>query len=483
MTRLLLVLGLTLVFAGCAAVSPYASDPIAAHLLRDDAVGYCARLFADIDQQVDRTDTRDAEAHRIDGFPYLRVDRFSAALGAGAAAGGDQRGAWVKRHAELDDAGRATELANAGLPADDLARCRVLLASEDAAWMDRLPARAQVPDDYSIALRAAGLYPLTRLAFAAGVNRWQEETLAVFSTPLFELPVRGKLVRYQSTVAAAAVALPMPTDALGVPILSTFDRIALLQRHAPVLEIDVAGPFDRPGTIVLDESDRPFVDTTAPIAYARVALALLEGRPHVQLVYTFFFTERPPRGRFDALAGRLDGLVWRVTLDVGGAPLVYDSIHPCGCYHLFFPTDRVSPRSAEPSLDEGMFAPRTLAVQPEDQTVVLRIESGTHYVQRVSFGPPGDFDVRYRLDDERRLTVLPRSAGGTRSAYGSDGLMAGSERGERYFFWPMGIESAGQLRQWGHHATAFVGRRHFDDPMLLDSYFVLRPAPSPRATR
>lgn len=26
-------------------------------------------------------------------------------------------------------------------------------------------------------------------------------------------------------------------------------------------------------------------------------------------------------------------------------------------------------------------------------------------------------------------------------------------------------------RQWGRHATAFVGRRHFDDPLLLDRYF------------
>jgi hypothetical protein len=42
----------------------------------------------------------------------------------------------------------------------------------------------------------------------------------------------------------------------------------------------------------------------------------------------------------------------------------------------------------------------------------------------------------------------------------------------------MGVESAGQMRQWGHHATAFVGRRHFDDPNLLASYFSLRPAGS-----
>ena len=142
MRRLLLVLGPLVALVGCATVDPYASDPIAAHLLRNDDVGYCARLFADLDQQVDRANARDAEAHRIEGFPYLRVDRFGAALGPWATAGDAQRTAWLKRLAELDDAGRATELANAGLPSDDLARCRVLLASQDAALTAQLRERA-----------------------------------------------------------------------------------------------------------------------------------------------------------------------------------------------------------------------------------------------------------------------------------------------------------------------------------------------------
>jgi hypothetical protein len=29
------------------------------------------------------------------------------------------------------------------------------------------------------------------------------------------------------------------------------------------------------------------------------------------------------------------------------------------------------------------------------------------------------------------------------------------------------------MRQWGRHATAFVGRRHFDDPWLFERYFAL----------
>jgi hypothetical protein len=63
--------------------------------------------------------------------------------------------------------------------------------------------------------------------------------------------------------------------------------------------------------------------------------------------------------------------------------------------------------------------------------------------------------------------------GGTRSAFGPDGLVPGSERTERFLFWPMGIASAGAMRQWGHHATAFVGRRHFDDADLIEARFVI----------
>jgi len=66
-----------------------------------------------------------------------------------------------------------------------------------------------------------------------------------------------------------------------------------------------------------------------------------------------------------------------------------------------------------------------------------------------------------------------RTGTGTRSLFGPDGIVPGTQRGERFFFWPMGIASAGAMRQWGRHATAFVGRRHFDDAQLLERRFEL----------
>jgi len=69
---------------------------------------------------------------------------------------------------------------------------------------------------------------------------------------------------------------------------------------------------------------------------------------------------RPPADADDVLAGRLDGLLWRFTLAKNGAPLVYDTIHPCGCYPLFIPTEGVRARPQADSVDEGLFVPRTL---------------------------------------------------------------------------------------------------------------------------
>jgi hypothetical protein len=81
--------------------------------------------------------------------------------------------------------------------------------------------------------------------------------------------------------------------------------------------------------------------------------------------------------------------------------------------------------------------------------------------------------ARYELRPYDELRSLGDLSGGRRSLFGPDGLIAGTERAERFLFWPMGIASAGAMRQWGRHATAFVGRRHFDDADLIERRFKL----------
>jgi len=466
-----------LLAAGCAAIDPYAQPPIVAHLARSDDVGDCARLLRQVDARIDAAGVRDAGAPRLAGFPYLRVERFTASLGEQA---GELRGAgfavWSELMAQADRQARAAELANAGEPAQAAAidACRYALAVADGGEFTQLRAAATVPDDYSTALRWLGLYPLTRLAFAAGIRDWHERTREAFSVPLAELPQAGRLQRYQPAAAPAQVAPPPRSAALALPSPSRTQFIEWVQRHAPALEVDTAGEDDRIGSLHWAGAEAPAiaVDVAQPAAYVRAAYTHFGGRVRLQLVYTFWFPARPAEQALDLLAGRLDGLVWRVTLDETGAPLVYDSIHACGCYHLFFPTEAVVARPQPDSLDEGLFAPQQAPRLAAGERIVLRVAARTHYLQRISRQPAGERSgVTYALHDEGMLRLLAWPAGGTRSAYDAAGFVPGSERAERWLFWPMGIASAGQMRQWGRHATAFVGRRHFDDAWLLDLYF------------
>ena len=395
-----------LVLAGCSTIDPYSSLPMSHNLQREDDVGYCARLFADIDRRIDSLGVRDAETHRVAGFPYLRVDRFSAALSQRATNAAQER-AWRSRLQQLDETARASELANAALTIDDLPRCRELLGAADSAAVNELRAAAKVPDDYSIGMRTLGIYPLTRLPFAAGIARWHDDTRTAFATPIDALPVRGRVQRYVPAPQAEKPAAALTVDALGIPVPSAAEAAALLVRHAPVLEIDVAGDFDRLGALTLDADDRVSVDTAAPVVYTRITYTLLGGVIRPQLVYTFWFSERPPApgSTFDLLAGKLDGVVWRVTIDSAGDALIYDSIHACGCYHLFFPTEKVTARDLPATLDESLFVPQTLPSAHPSEKVVLRIESGTHYLQRVLMSSGERFGDRRGLSAAGRARV------------------------------------------------------------------------------
>ncbi len=427
-----------------------------------------------MEDAIDRAGVRDGQEARMPGSPWLRATRPIAGLWRMP---GANRVALAGEMAALDGIARRAELAN--LPSAERGRlvppgtpdttiesavdaCRARLsAGEDAVL---LPPPA-VSDDYQTWKRAAGVYPLVKYPFAAGVARYQAETARTFALPVERLPVEGTLTRFALDAAAAMM------EAGTVP--SSIEDATLLdiRAHAPVFEVDVVDDDDRPGFPVLARDGLPGVDVTRPTLFVRVTSQYFAGERRRQIVYTLWFPARPRDGAFDLLGGRLDGLVWRVTLDAEGEPLLYDSIHPCGCYHQFFPTPAVRVRPAPDSITEWAFVPQTLPDARRGARVVLRVAARTHFLQRVTFeDAPGEGE-RLTLAPDDALRSLPQPDGGRRSLFGPDGIVHGTQRGERWLFWPMGIREPGAMRQWGRHATAFVGRRHFDDADLLDRHF------------
>lgn len=485
-----IALSAALALGGCATLGPTLRAPA------DREVARCERAYAIADKAIERAEVRDAYGARMPGFPYLRSDRFLASFAAEPLSA-TEREALVRLMAAAEADARAVELDNLpsaargaldGALADDAGRtlkeCGEALRRFDASSPESAASLAQaarVPDDYDTWKRVVGLYPLAAIPFSVGVSRYEADIRATFAAPLGSLPVRGALVHYVprggerlSTEAVARLLARAPRDALGIPQLTADEALALAWSFAPDLVIDVATDDDRPGAPRIAADGAPGVDAKVPLAYVRIAYTRVAGRVLPQVVYTFWFAARPRTAALDLLGGRLDGIMWRVTIAADGRPLVFDSIHPCGCYHQFFPTPRASVRAPEPTLEETAFVPQRLPRLAAEDRVALRIESGTHYIQRILVDAPAPPTAQgYSLVPDGRLRRLPRPDVGTASLFGPDGIVPGTERRERYVFWPMGIREPGAMRQWSRHPTAFVGRRHFDDPYLLDRYFVV----------
>ena len=489
-----LILLLPLLATGCASLGVPSIHPEAHYLDATPRAAACARFFESLDTAVHQAGVADVQEARIPGFPHLRVNRFFAADWRPTPKEAEFE-AWARRLMEMDRHARGKEIANlpASSPADsvdgkndrDVLIARVGDCGEHLINLDlssderrrQLFESASVADAYRWVYRLAGLYPLTSIAFYAGVKGLQEKIKRDFSVPLEAIPVEGHLLRYVpaspltlSPDEVAQILRRASSNPLGIPDRDPGDRERLLNAFAPVLEIDVAQQADRIGRPEFLTSSVAQVNTKQPVVFTRLSHARFDSNTLLQLNYIFWFPSRPKQGVVDILAGHLDGITWRVTLDPDGTPLIYDSMHNCGCYHLFIPTRKLRLRELREGFQEPILLPQR--IKKTIGRTVVRIASRSHYLQRVYFEPASVPDGRaYGMENYSELRSMPAAEGGRRSLFGEDSLVRGSERPERWLFWPMGVPSAGAMRQWGHHATAFVGRRHFDDPALIERYF------------
>lgn len=493
-----------LMAAGCAAPD----EPLRSDLASSTPdVRACARWFTALDDAIADAGVGDSEAHVISGFPYVRVNRFLASFRSQVQNDPAAFAAWESHLEQLDALTRGYELQDLPLPAqaklaadssqvaDRTDRCATTLMKRDAADPTRraeLIRRAQVPDDYADWKRALGIYPLTRIPFYQFAKGWESDATAQFKASEAISTDPPNLVRYRPAAAPAsaqAVSTMLAAaqrDALGIPELSARDQELLFSAFAPVVEVETTGDYDRIGPLYWAASTReaPDVDIAHPTIYRRLAFTRYGDQTLVQIVYLLWFRDRPDVSWLDPVSGHLDGLFFRVTLNPSGRPLVYDTIHPCGCYHMFFPTPLVTPIPAPESGIEWAFVPHKLPMIELPHRIVIRVQSRSHYIIDIhpERGRTSAGEI-YALADEAQLRTLPTPTG-PRSIYGHDGVVRGTERLERFVTWPLGLEEAGSMREWGHHATALIGRRQFDDADLIERRFALKPrAEQPAGTR
>ncbi|MEX1155182.1 hypothetical protein [Parvibaculum sp.] len=487
---------------GCVAVPNWRAEPAAG-----SPRARCLALIGDMDEAVAAHDVGDAGAARIKTFPYLRIDRFLASFRHELVAPGAFED-WVGHLRWLDDKARLIEAANLSADAraslaarhgladpegigaaasrcgDLLLKVEVLEGTVEAR--DALVRAAVAPNHYNQWQRAAGLYPVTNLGAAIGYAQWKDENTRSFALS-FEPHAKSENIMVYNPGAradaseASHIVRAAPRTALGLPKFSASDVAHLTAAFAPVFEIETESNDDRLGSAVWRrEGDEllPDVDVSSPVATTRLVYTRFEGLVLPQLVYNVWFPARTLQGKFDLLGGRIDGFIWRVTLDENGEPLIYDAIHACGCYHMFFPVAPLVrvPVPEDRDTREAPLSPISAPRLPPGERIHLRLAAVSHYLINLGAKEAASTPSTYELESAWASPAfgersLPLPDGGRRSFFGPTGIVPHTERLERFTLWPLGIESPGAMRQWGTHATAFVGERHFDDPFIFDKAF------------
>jgi len=450
----------------------------------------CTALVEMLDRAVASERVRDVQSVRVDGFPMLRINRFLASFSEELT--DEQRfDFWLLQAEGLALEGWSVEWVNLSeKEKSDVSSFSRLKFGTDAAvalqqcvnrthgfrlkHRETILQRLKVPDNYQSWKRFLGIYPITAWPFLAGVHHWHKEARSAFETPVSENALALTYIPEASTPGWTGMGSNWLSKSrknpLSIPLPDQKIVSKLFAMYAPAIAIVAPSESDHLGKINWSDG-KIMVNPDSAVAYTLLSHTRFEHHTLLQLNYIFWFPSRPKSSAFDLLGGHLDGLIWRVTLDTDGQPLLYDSIHPCGCYHMFFPSDRLTPLVNPLGYEEGALIPQRITNLPEDKHPMLLLESGTHYLIRIKPYTKKKNATAYYLLPYTKLRQLNKN-GHSRSMFGEDGLVKGSERGERFFFWPMGIASPGAMRQWGHHATEFVGKRHFDDPWLIQRYFM-----------
>ena len=131
---------------------------------------------------------------------------------------------------------------------------------------------------------------------------------------------------------------------MGIPEYAPEDLQALFRIYAPAWEVQTTDDQDKIGAPFWNPDGELGVDTGNPMTYTLLSFTRFGKDILTQLNYIIWFPSRPKENALDIYGGFLDGINYRITLDKNGDPLLYETIHNCGCWYMAFPTKRLHVR-------------------------------------------------------------------------------------------------------------------------------------------
>lgn len=416
--------------------------------------------------------------YHFDGrFPYLAFDRFSTSM-TDTLSGAAAKKQWLDYVSRLgkEQLEIALKLTPKPAGAVNLTQCQQALTAKSlnnaAFWQIVQDQSPRVPTAYQHWKRVVGVYPVASLVAEGRIEaeqvRIKEGFRRVLESPISYGEPAARLDQAKITGMLSAARQQSPT---GWPLIDEDDEVRLLNHYSPVFKVETLTRDDLPGALELGRGDKPYINTFKPALYKHLSYTRFDGNVLPQLNYVLWFPGRPAASVFDPYAGRFDAVNVRITLDESGQPLILDSIHQCGCYHMvYLLSDTIGFRH----LDGEKPIEQTLLLPQPSPRLTVSLTSGEHMIQGVSVTGNTSPDVALAGLPLKSTLALPTVGQTFQSPYDREGILPESVRGERWFLWPFGVRSPGAMRQHGKHAIAFVGERHFDDAHLFDFLLIRR---------
>jgi len=236
-----------------------------------------------------------------------------------------------------------------------------------------------------------------------------------------------------------------------------------------------------------------------PKVYAIYQKRPIAGHDRVQLTYTAWYPAHPRMKVLDVEEADIDSCVLRITLDAQNAPLFYETIAACGCYHKVFVARWIEEASAAaygpPQKDKKYSVEKTVdnaidwevagvVDEPRDQPrrPVVFIKAGDHKVigmgSAARLRVPGNAEVHpYDLADYADLYAVAVDNGPQKAPFfdvGSGGKVWGAERKERFIFSLAGVDAAGQPRA-NNQIKLHFDQSTWDDTTIYTQFLRLPP--------
>ncbi|WP_221073948.1 hypothetical protein [Agarivorans aestuarii] len=321
-------------------------------------------------------------------------------------------------------------------------------------------------DDYSDTAKFFGIYPLSSKVFASAVKKEQQSLTEHWQQASFKAHSgfnQDQAILYTPKSFKHHLATPLSLNRLG-QLSNELQGRHLLDKFAPQWLIENAHQDNLPGKpIWLGEQLQVVTDTA--ISFSLISYGRYKQQTTIQLNYILWFKQRPELSAVDWVAGQHDAVIFRIHLTPQLDILAYDSIHLCGCWYTLMLPNGQPYQALQDSAQEPVLMHRV------DAQTKMRISISADTHQIVGLAPAEENTelktIEYQSLAWQQLNLLAK-ADLTQSVFDRQGYVHGSQRLERWFFWPMGVKQPGSLRRFGDHAISFVGERYFDQAYLLE---------------